>query len=216
MARVVQEMFPRIPLSTIIADLQVSHSIEATIDNILEGRLQIPSRFQENIFDAAGDQNEAGEGPSTSRATDDGSGIYAVRSASDYYVSPNLDYSPLASNVTNSSTSSGNSSPTSTTSSSGYEVERNNSIFGNQNDLLREESFEDVSASERFSKNSEERERILQKRKDQLLVNARKRYLEKYTDDTQVENLSVTNSTSASSSENDLRSRISASVLATE
>lgn len=216
MARVVQEMFPRIPLSTIIADLQVSHSIEATIDNILEGRLQIPSRFQENIFDAVGERNEAGEGPSTSR--DDTGGVYAVRSASDYYVSPNLDYSPLASNVTNSSSSSsGNSSPTSTTSSSGYEVERNNSIFGNQNDLLREESFEDVSSSERFSKNSEERERILQKRKDQLLVNARKRYLEKNTDDTQVvsvENLSIPSSTSASSSENDLRSRISA--LSTE
>lgn len=210
MARVVQEMFPRIPLSTIISDLQVSHSIEATIDNILEGRLQIPSRFQENIFDATSN-NDAGEGPSTSRTTSD-DGIYAVRSASDYYVSPNLDYSPLASNVTNSSSSSGNSSPTSTTSSSGYEVERNNSIFGNQMDLLREESFEDVSTSERFSKNSEERERILQKRKDQLLVNARKRYLEKHTDDTQ--NLSVP--TSSSSSENDLRSRQNINNIATE
>lgn len=196
MARVVQEMFPRIPLSTIITDLQVSHSIESTIDNILEGRLQIPSRFQENIFDAA---NEAGEGPSTSRLPEDG--IYAVRSASDYYVSPNLDYSPLASNVSNSS--SGNSSPTSTTSS-GYEVERSNSIFGNQNDLLREESFEDVSLTESFSINSEEREKILQKRKDQLLVNARKRYLERHTNpQTQVENLSINNCTSVSLVEND-------------
>lgn len=196
MARVVQEMFPRIPLSTIITDLQVSHSIESTIDNILEGRLQIPSRFQENIFDAAG------EGPSTSRvSSDDTVGIYAARSASDYYVSPNLDYSPLASNVSNSESSSGNSSPTSS-SSSGYEVERSNSIFGNQNDLLREESFEDVSLTERFSINSEERERILQKRKDQLLVNARKRYLEKHTaQDTIVKNLSITSSTSDSPSE---------------
>uniref|UniRef100_A0A336L323 CSON003550 protein n=1 Tax=Culicoides sonorensis TaxID=179676 RepID=A0A336L323_CULSO len=212
MARVVQEMFPRIPLSTIIADLQISHSIEATIDNILEGRVQLPSRFQDNMFD--GDRNDmigAGEGPSTSRATADDASPYPVRSASDYYVSPNLDYSPLASNLTSSSgnSSSGNSSPTSTTSSSGYEVERNNSIFGNQNDLLREESFEDVSTSEKFSRSSEERERILQKRKDQLLVNARKRYLEKHTDDTQSEILSINNSTSSNSSENDLRNRTS-------
>uniref|UniRef100_A0A336MLV3 CSON003598 protein n=1 Tax=Culicoides sonorensis TaxID=179676 RepID=A0A336MLV3_CULSO len=210
MARVVQEMFPRIPLSTIIADLQISHSIEATIDNILEGRVQLPSRFQDNMFD--GDRNDmigAGEGPSTSRATADDASPYPVRSASDYYVSPNLDYSPLASNLTSSSgnSSSGNSSPTSTTSSSGYEVERNNSIFGNQNDLLREESFEDVSTSEKFSRSSEERERILQKRKDQLLVNARKRYLEKHTDDTQSEILSINNSTSSNSSESDLRNR---------
>lgn len=168
MARVVQEMFPRIPLSTIIADLQTSHSIEATIDNILEGRVQIPSRFQDNIFDNPDGDGGAGEGPSTSNSD----GIYPARSASDYYVSPNLDYSPLA---TNNSGSSGNSSPTSSTSSSGYEVERNNSIFGNQNDLLREESFEDVSIGDRFAQNSDERERILQRRKDQLLLNARKR-----------------------------------------
>lgn len=160
MARQVQEMFPHIPLPLIIADLQGSHSIEATIDNILEGRLQVPSRFQENILEA--EQEGAG-------APQAGPSGYLARSASDYYVSPHLEYSPPPNN-----SSSGDSSPTPSTSS-GYEVERSNSIFGNQNDLLREESMEDVSVTSRFSQSSEERERILQKRKDQLLVNARKR-----------------------------------------
>lgn len=169
MARQVQEMFPHIPLPLIITDLQSSHSIEATIDNILEGRLQVPSRFQENIIEPDVDA------PSSSQAGTSGS--YLARSASDYYVSPNLEYSPAS-----NSSSSGESSPTPSTSS-GYEVERSNSIFGNHNDLLREESVEDVSVTSRFSQSSEERERILQKRKDQLLVNARKRYLERSNGD---------------------------------
>lgn len=172
MARQVQEMFPHIPLPLLIADLQNSHSIEATIDNILEGRLQVPSRFQENILEP---DNEV---PGSSQAGTS-SGSYLARSASDYYVSPHLEYSPSSPPAVGGGNngSSGDSSPTPSTSS-GYEVERSNSIFGNQNDLLREESMEDVSVStSRFSQSSEERERYLQKRKDQLLVNARKRYV---------------------------------------
>lgn len=169
MARQVQEMFPHIPLPLLIADLQNSHSIEATIDNILEGRLQVPSRFTDNILEP---DHEAAGSSSASSSQAGPSGSYLARSASDYYVSPHLEYSPPPPDGNNSS---GDSSPTPSTSS-GYEVERSNSIFGNQNDLLREESMEDVSVhTSRFSQSSEERERYLQKRKDQLLVNARKR-----------------------------------------
>lgn len=42
LARQIQMMFPRYPLSTIVADLQVSRSMEVTIDNILNGQLLIP------------------------------------------------------------------------------------------------------------------------------------------------------------------------------
>jgi autocrine motility factor receptor len=42
MARNIQDMFPHYSLDALIADLQVTHSIEHTIDNILEGRLPLP------------------------------------------------------------------------------------------------------------------------------------------------------------------------------
>lgn len=47
MARHIQEMFPRYPLNTLIGDLQITHSIEHTIDNILEGRLPVPRNVSE-------------------------------------------------------------------------------------------------------------------------------------------------------------------------
>lgn len=106
MARQVQQMFPRYPISTIIADLQLSRSMEITIDNILEGRLQVPARFQGFDDEAEfGDVNAGGGG------ADGGS------SSSEY-----------------SSTAS-----TSSSLDSGYEIERNSNIFGNQNELLRDE-----------------------------------------------------------------------------
>lgn len=180
MARQVQEMFPYMPLSLIIADLQTSHSIEATIDNILEGRLQVTNHYQEadNLnSESAEDINLAASsanaltiaGPSSAQST---------QSARDYYVSPNLSVEQFrASGSTQSAGSnSDDSSPLTSSSSSGYEIERSTSIFGNQQDLLREESFEDVSSSiVQFSNLSEEREKILKKRKDQLILNARKR-----------------------------------------
>lgn len=55
MARQVQQMFPRYPLSTIIADLQLSRSMEITIDNILEGRLVPPTRLEFDDDDAFSD-----------------------------------------------------------------------------------------------------------------------------------------------------------------
>lgn len=158
MARQVQQMFPRYPISTIIADLQLSRSMEITIDNILEGRLQVPARFPGFDEEAEfGDLNQPGG-------------------------SSDADYS-----------SSGSSS----SSDSGYEIERNSNIFGNQSELLRDDrydksfviaivysklnrfvvffSLEDIPLGDRFSKSSIEREKILQRRKEMLLAIARKR-----------------------------------------
>lgn len=42
MAEQIQMMFPHYPVSTIIGDLQVTHSMELTVDNMLEGRLPAP------------------------------------------------------------------------------------------------------------------------------------------------------------------------------
>lgn len=40
-AREVQRVFPGLPSTSILEDLQSTHSVEITIDNILEGRLII-------------------------------------------------------------------------------------------------------------------------------------------------------------------------------
>lgn len=203
MARHVQEMFPRFPLSTLIADLQISRSIEVTIDNILEGRLQVPARFQE--FDDLDDDSattantttNGNDGNSTSatmsnsnsfnssqpETPDSASGLsgFPAITANDYYVnadefSPSNHYGGGGGGGGGAGGSESNmSTPSSIGSSSGYEVERSTNIFGNFDNLLRDESFDDVPLGDRFSKSSEERERILQRRKEQLLVIARRK-----------------------------------------
>ncbi|XP_055610140.1 uncharacterized protein LOC129757061 [Uranotaenia lowii] len=79
--------------------------------------------------------------------------------------SPSSSSSSSAASTPNSDSSSappamivtGHGYSPSSCNSSGYEVERNTSIFGNIDNLLRENSMEP--AGERFSKSSEERER---------------------------------------------------------
>ncbi|XP_071316650.1 E3 ubiquitin-protein ligase AMFR-like [Trachinotus anak] len=39
MAQQIQEMFPQVPLQLILQDLEITHSLEVTTDNILEGRI---------------------------------------------------------------------------------------------------------------------------------------------------------------------------------
>lgn len=120
MARQVQQMFPRYPLSTIIADLQLSRSMEITIDNILEGRLLVPGgRFEFDDDDSFGDSTPSSNEPPTDEIS---------RRSSD----AGADYS------TSSSSSAGMSNATNQTES-GYEIERSTNIFGNRNDLLQDE-----------------------------------------------------------------------------
>lgn len=47
MARQVQQLFPHIPISTIINDLRVTRSVEITIENVLDGRLVAPAMYRE-------------------------------------------------------------------------------------------------------------------------------------------------------------------------
>lgn len=42
MARQVQQLFPHIPFSLIVDDVRLSHSVELTVENILDGRIVIP------------------------------------------------------------------------------------------------------------------------------------------------------------------------------
>ena len=162
MARHIQEMFPRFPLNALIADLQITHSIEHTIDNILEGRLPVPRNLSED------------DSPSTSGSSP------AYPTASDYYIA--------ADEITASSSSSTSSSSSSTDQ---YEIEQHGSaVFGNRAELLRDDSPENQSidpwsnlvtssngesAEDCFSKSSQDREKLLQRRKEQMLITARKR-----------------------------------------
>ncbi|XP_053690401.1 E3 ubiquitin-protein ligase AMFR-like [Sabethes cyaneus] len=198
MARHVQEMFPHFPLSTLIADLQISRSIEVTIDNILEGRLQVPARFQEfdDLLDDDSTVNTASSTPNLS-SNDSGSIISNSTSFNSTPVEGVADFPAISSstaqyyvNDVNGELGSGahyesTASTLSSTgsNSSGYEVERSTNIFGNFDHLLRDESFDDVPLGDRFSKSSEERERILQRRKEQLLAMARRKYFEKNKSD---------------------------------
>jgi E3 ubiquitin-protein ligase AMFR len=157
MARHIQEMFPRYPLNALIADLQITHSIEHTIDNILEGRLPVPRNVSDD------------ELPSTSGESQ------AYPSASDYYIA--------ADEITASSSSSSSSS----SSTDQYEIEQHGSaVFGNRADLLRDDSPDSQgdpwsnlstveSLEDKFSKSSQDREKLLQRRKEQMLITARKR-----------------------------------------
>ena len=43
MAHQVQEWFPHVPVSVILQDLRVTHSVEVTMENILDGNIQVPS-----------------------------------------------------------------------------------------------------------------------------------------------------------------------------
>lgn len=126
MARQVQQMFPRYPLSTIISDLQNSRSMEITIDNILEGRLLVPGgRFD---FD--------NENPFTNFTT------ASNEQQSDQLTrhSSGNDSTSSNSNISDSNSSSTTiSSTNSSLSLAGYEMEGSTNIFGNHNDLLRDE-----------------------------------------------------------------------------
>jgi E3 ubiquitin-protein ligase AMFR len=174
----ISEMFPRFPLNILITDLQTTHSIEHTIDNILEGRLVVPRILSEQ------------EGPSGQQ----------YPSANDYYLAAD-DITPTITSSSNSMSSSSSTS-SATTISDQYEIEQHGSslLFGNNADLLRDDSpdmlranrsflntpFSDTSSdtvrneilvepTNVFSSNSSEREVMLQKRKEQMLLSARKK-----------------------------------------
>lgn len=123
MARQVQQMFPRYPLSTIISDLQLSRSMEVTIDNILEGRLLVPG----GSFDFEDDSSFGDFTTNEHQHPDD-----LTRNISDIDANSNSSNSSTT-NLISTAHSSLNMAD------SGYEIERSTNIFGNHNDLLRDD-----------------------------------------------------------------------------
>ncbi|XP_044264792.1 E3 ubiquitin-protein ligase AMFR-like [Tribolium madens] len=123
MARQVQQLFPHIPISTIISDLRVTRSVEITIENVLDGRLVAPTMYREPEVV-----------PTANRAM-------SVWQASCDTASQQRNWDEF--NV----------------------------------DTV--ETEDTSSLGSRFSKSSSEREKILHRRKENLIQSARKRYIEK-------------------------------------
>lgn len=115
--------------------------MEVTIDNILEGRLPVPAAFQ---FD---DDSEFGEGNAPGAAGGAGAGLATPNGdgagLSGGSVVVGVGNAGLVDAVVQSTFANADAdySPSTSSSSldSGYEIERNSNIFGNQNELLRDE-----------------------------------------------------------------------------
>ncbi|KAK9892009.1 hypothetical protein WA026_018198 [Henosepilachna vigintioctopunctata] len=118
--------FPNMPLSVITDDLRVTHSVELTIENVLDGRLVAPPMFREPQAP-----------PAVSR--------------------------PLG--MLQPATNFGNEEVSSRT-------------WDNYN-TEPVETDDNLNLGSRFSKSSSEREKILHRRKENMIHNARKRYIEK-------------------------------------
>lgn len=177
MARQVQQLFPHMPLSTVVADLRMTYSAELTIENILDGRLVAPpqQRFREMAGHTNSSNGNTGHQLSTAGvkstvsqaaaalAQQQGSGILRDERKGDGEEDQMM--------VVTTQLSGGD----------GGELAGEDAMDVLQNgwevdDIDTEDT---VSLGSRFSKSPTERERILYKRKELLIHEARKRYLER-------------------------------------
>lgn len=156
MARQVQQLFPHVSLTTVIEDLRVTRSVELTIENVLDGRVVAPPPMFHRDSELALPLLPSLPPPHQAMpASVPSLPALALHSNNDY----DLD---LTHNV-----QSGNDTTWEDTS-----------ITENREELESVETS--INLGGRFSKSSAERERILQLRKDQMLLAARRRYVEKH------------------------------------
>lgn len=161
MARQVFEWFPHIPLSTINDDLRITRSVEITIENILDGRVSAPT-----------------QSTSSSR-------YFEKFLFSQYFIIMNFImmtifvFRSLPEHESSSSSLNTNImvSPTTSTSTPAQQIDWDQ--VTDEEDELNASQTKTSFNGGRFSKSSQERERILNKRKDDLLKAARKNYLSK-------------------------------------
>ncbi|XP_061162346.1 E3 ubiquitin-protein ligase AMFR-like [Saccostrea echinata] len=147
MARQVQSVFPHIPMNVIIEDLRNTRSVDFTIENILEGRVQVPPPGLTTM--AALTDSEEGSDDSDAQ-----SGISQSSSRALQLTRP------------------------------AEGAEEVSSIMDDNVPFLMETKPSDethFTRGGRFSKSASERETMLQSRKEQMLQNARKKYLSRQT-----------------------------------
>ncbi|XP_053401749.1 E3 ubiquitin-protein ligase AMFR-like [Mercenaria mercenaria] len=140
MARQVLQVFPHMPLNVVMDDLRVTRSVDFTIENILEGRLQAPPPGS-MISRALEDED----------SHSDDSENYQIGSARPDSMDPSVDFTEYFA-IPN-------------------EMGDNNSLDTSD----RSESLAQFSG--RFSKSANERESMLEDRKNRMLEQARRRFL---------------------------------------
>ncbi|OWF34775.1 E3 ubiquitin-protein ligase AMFR-like [Mizuhopecten yessoensis] len=169
MARQVETVFPHIPLNVIMDDLRQTRSVDFTIENILEGRVQAPLPGTLVTRAALGDaENPPSEDPSSQLAlptTMSRTSVMAIEAATaarhqeDQYSTPDPQ---------NSYTSL---DPQSSYSSPDPPISQSRPLY----EYRRDEGPSPTGS--RFSKSANEREVMLQDRKNSMLEQARRRYL---------------------------------------
>ncbi|XP_070575002.1 E3 ubiquitin-protein ligase AMFR-like [Ptychodera flava] len=173
MARQVQGIIPHVPLNTILADLQITRSVELTVDNILEGRIEIP---QTGIFEAETPpvQVHADEEPGTSEAS-----TTANESETSVSQPSTSSDTPQSHNIAaNFSDPSGSDTSSETEGAAASSSSNRSSNIGGIEAL-----------SGRFSKSPSEREAMLAQRKQTLLHKAKRRYSAKQEQETTEEEI---------------------------
>lgn len=155
MARQVLQVFPHMPRNVVIDDLRVTRSVDFTIENILEGRLQAPppSSIISRAFSEDGSHSDDSENYQVSSSRSENSG----------FSGDSFEY-----------------------------IEMPNERGDNTSSSDRSDNLSQFSG--RFSKSANERESMLNERKNSMLEQARRRYLAK-------EKESASNATSHSADE---------------
>ncbi|XP_064640345.1 E3 ubiquitin-protein ligase AMFR-like [Lineus longissimus] len=152
MARQVQGVFPNMPLSVLEEDLRVSNSVEQTIENILEGRVIAPPT---SAFTTLTTDRPVYEDSSSNEGNEEDS----ESTHSDESTSRNSDRSHLIMN--------------------NFYEDDNIPDLSKSEETVNEcdEPMQGSGSGFRFSKSPKERENMLQKRKEEMLEVAKKKYM---------------------------------------
>lgn len=149
MARQVQNVFPNIPLTTLLEDLHITYNVDQTIENILEGRLIVPPprRTQVDASDLYGNLHVVGQSMALSQYTE-----HSTQAPSTSSTIPRGDMDFVY--------------------SSSYTTDHDS--YASDHSLLP--SMMNFTPCQ-FSKNPIERQQMLAQRKKDLLHTAKRRYL---------------------------------------
>eukprot|EP00026_Physarum_polycephalum_P001391 Phypoly_transcript_01392.p1 GENE.Phypoly_transcript_01392~~Phypoly_transcript_01392.p1 ORF type:complete len:855 (-),score=140.50 Phypoly_transcript_01392:868-3168(-) len=187
MVRAVQEIFPSIPPNVIAQDLAITHSVEQTTENILEGRVTVPPAGSVNILpptpypspaqpspvipDTQPPRNIDMQPPRSSEAQD----------PSDHYnTNTNINTNPINTipiNTNNNTTTTTTSTASSDNNNNNTETSASTGPSGLPSALTK--------YSDTFASSAQDRKQSLQARKQAMLEAARKHFLESKSPATQ-------------------------------
>ena len=166
MIRQVREVFPSMPIDAIREDLQRTHSVQLTIENVIEGNITVRAQ---GANDSDGQEEHSSESSDGSSVSGEFEERYTNLEDMEYTVSQDEEEAnsleiPLVGESIDNERS---------------QEENATSKHESSNPLPNHETVDHImfSSGGRFSKSSTEREVMLQKRKDALLEHARKRFI---------------------------------------